>query len=85
MESEEQIAEHIRNKFKDLYTSNGELPAKAHVTINDRVPAELKAELEEDFTADDIKEALGHMKPWKVLGPDSLHAGFYQTYWGIVE
>uniref|UniRef100_A0A2N9I899 Reverse transcriptase domain-containing protein n=1 Tax=Fagus sylvatica TaxID=28930 RepID=A0A2N9I899_FAGSY len=32
----------------------------------------------------EVKEALWSLKPFKAPGPDGLHAGFFQRYWGSV-
>ena len=32
----------------------------------------------------EVKDGLWSLKPFKVLGPDGLHIGFFQTYWNIV-
>ena len=36
------------------------------------------------ITHEEIKEALWPMQPYKALGPNGLHAGFFQRFWLIV-
>ena len=33
---------------------------------------------------EEIKAALWSLKPFKALGPDGLHAGFFQKFWPVV-
>ena len=33
---------------------------------------------------EEIKVALWSLKPFKALGPDGLHAGFFQKFWPVV-
>ena len=32
----------------------------------------------------EVKDGLWSLKPFKALGPDRLHIGFFQAYWNIV-
>ena len=34
---------------------------------------------------EEIKAALWSLKPFKALGPDGLHAGFFQKFWPVVR
>ena len=43
-----------------------------------------KSHLASGVTFLKVKEALWPLKPFKAPGPDSLHAGFFQRYWGSV-
>ena len=45
----------------------------------------MKASLNREPTAAEIKEALFQMHPTKAPGPDGFHALFYQHFWSIVE
>lgn len=44
----------------------------------------MKSSLEERISPEEIKSALWFMKPYKALGPDGLHEGFFQRFWLIV-
>ena len=37
-----------------------------------------------DVTVEEVKDGLWSLRPFKALGPDGLHAGFYQQFWGDV-
>lgn len=32
----------------------------------------------------EVRDALFQMKPWKALGPDGYHAGFFHKHWSLV-
>jgi len=39
--------------------------------------------LSDPFIQDDVKKALFNIRPFKALGPNGFHAGFYQWFWNI--
>lgn len=41
-------------------------------------------DVNKDFSFNDIKEAMFDMAPFKALGPDGFHAGFYQNQWSTI-
>lgn len=81
------VAECIRQGFIDLFSSS-----QVSVPIEDWVPPcwhcklgnEDKGKLEVSMTDGEIFDALKNFKPYKALGPDGLHAGFFQRFWLIV-
>ena len=73
--------EYFQNLFKEEYTSNTVLP-----THNDllEILGEQQQLLQRPFSKEEVKTMLFDMEPFKALGNDGLHAGFYQKAWTIV-
>ena len=44
----------------------------------------MKEELSRPYSVEEVKVALFHMGPTKVLGPNGMNALFYQKFWHIV-
>ena len=70
--------------YKDLFKSEGSRLLFSIYIVERRIHADLWEELMQDFIEAGIYDALHKMHPWKAPGPDGLHAGFYQRFWGIV-
>lgn len=70
--------------YKDLFKSEGSRLLFSIYIVERRIHDDLREELMQDFTEEEIYDALHQMHPWKAPGPDGLHAGFYQRFWGIV-
>lgn len=86
--NEADVAVLIREGFIDLFNTNAvSSPRKVwnfpfwncHISTKDRT------RLAADLTFMEVKEGLFSLKPLKALGPDGLHAGFFQSYWHIVS
>lgn len=45
----------------------------------------MKQDLQKEFSSNEVKEAIDHMKGITSLGPDCLPIYFYQCYWDIVD
>lgn len=82
--SEPVMAEEVVRYFSTLFTSsNPSLPSIDVVlkTVLSRVTTLQNSRLLAPFTSQDIIYFLKQFHPSKALGPDSLPAYFYQTYW----
>ena len=44
-----------------------------------------RARIDGGVTKEEIRAGLWALKPFKALGPDELHAGFYQCFWLVVK
>jgi hypothetical protein len=53
--------------------------------VKDTITTAMFQQLEADFTADDVTEAIISMKGLVAPGPDGLPAMFYHTYWEIIN
>ena len=78
------IQNHFRNLFSSemLFSSRHAPPTAAnlpHLSVSDVQALSLPV-LDEE-----IKNALWSLKPFKSLGPDGIHAGFYQRFWLLVK
>ena len=84
---EREVMEHFRSGFVSLYTTSLEETSRVprqdmlkHVHLFE----EAKDSIGGMVTLEEIKDALWSMKPYKVPGPDGLHAGFFQRFWLVV-
>ncbi|KAK9986020.1 hypothetical protein SO802_030971 [Lithocarpus litseifolius] len=79
--------EYIRNGFADIYTTS---LSYAVVSINTnsqwqpRLLEEEKQSVNREVSEEEIKSAMWSLKSFKALGPDGLHAGFFQRFWLVV-
>ncbi|XP_023900796.1 uncharacterized protein LOC112012650 [Quercus suber] len=86
IQGEPQIMEFTRKGFGDLYTTN-------HTSTNLKPSPSLQSQAgltdkEKDslmgtVTSKEIKSALWTIKAFKALGPDDIHAEFFQRFWLI--
>ena len=53
-------------------------------TVPQRITTDMKEELSRPYSVEEVKVALFHMGPTKVLGPNGMNALFYQKFWHIV-
>lgn len=80
LHEERDIIEHIRGGFEGLLCSSLALSKINPPSLFQGQASLLDDECESfsiDITEEEIKAALWSMKPFKALGPDGLHAGFY--------
>jgi hypothetical protein len=52
--------------------------------VKDKINQNMKEDLNTDFTAEEVYNAIKEMKSMAAPGPDGLPALFYHTYWDIV-
>ena len=81
---EQEVADYIRHCFAELYTSSHN-----HSLLDTWNPPFWQAQISDDesrslvdpITDEEIAAGLWSIKPFKALGPDSLHVGFFQRFW----
>lgn len=81
-----EIANHIREGFISLYTTNMKIVVRRHWSINNW-PIQLldqEANGVSKVADQEVKGALWTKKPYKALDPDGLPAGFFQLFWLVV-
>ena len=75
----------ILDYFKSIYSSNQ--PTSFEESLNameERVTPVMNDELQREFMAVEVWNALKQMHPIKASGPDGMSLVFYQKYWNIV-
>ena len=83
-----EVKEHIRSGFINLYTTELRWSTKSSNVSNFSccyLSNEDRARIDYDVTVEEIRAGLWAFKPFKALGPDGLHAGFYQHFWMEVK
>lgn len=56
----------------------------AMVVLESRITTNMKSQLDAPYTVEEVCDSLFCMAPWKALGPDGFHAGFFQKNWELV-
>lgn len=88
LNEEIEIMEFIRQGFSDLFTlgqTSSFLAEWDPPAQNTRLNVEANLILNTLITDKEISKGLWALKPFKILGPNSLHAGFFQHFWLIVS
>ena len=81
---ENEVKEHIRSGFINLYTTELRWSFKSSDVSNFSCcyfSDEDRARIDCDVTMDEIRANLWALKPFKSPGPDGFHVGFYQHFW----
>ena len=81
---EEGVKQHIIAGFEKLYTTGVEKASIASPISNFSccyLTDEEQTWVGKGVTEEDVKEGLWALKPFKALGLDGLHAGFFQYFW----
>lgn len=84
---ENEVKEFISRGFSDVYSSSLCVVSRQPPTISQwqiRLLDEVRDSISGGVTEEEIKAALWSLKAFKALGPNGLHAGFYQRFWLIV-
>lgn len=85
--NEREVANHIREGFMKSYTTSQEATT-GYIRYSQQWQVKLSEEEKESIshmvTDEEISTALWSLKAFKTLGPDGLHAGFFQRFWHIV-
>lgn len=72
--------------FQDVYTADPNLnPETVTRLIQEKVTDIMNEKLCEDFTEDEISQAIFQIGPLKSPGPDGFPARFYQRNWGTIK
>lgn len=85
--NENEVKEFISRGFSDVYSSSLCVVSRQPPTISQwqiRLLDEVRDSISGGVTEEEIKAALWSLKAFKALGPNGLHAGFYQRFWLIV-
>ena len=83
-----EVKEHIRSGFINLYTTELRWSTKSSNVSNFSCcyfSDEVRARIDCDVTVEEIRASLWALKLFKAPGPDGLHAGFYQHFWMEVK
>lgn len=92
--SEDRVQEIMREHYQQFYSYEASYPADGSTSftretflqnISTRLTEEHKQQLDTPFTAQEIKTAVFQMAAWKSPAHDGIPAGFFQTYWPIVQ
>lgn len=74
----------IEDYFGKLFQSGGSDGQEVLECIQPCISSHQNAQLDQDFTGEEVKEALFAMHPDKSPGPDGMNPAFYQRFWNIV-
>ena len=84
---EEAVKKHILVGFEKLYSTEMCMSSRQS-PISEFTCCFLTEEesdwIGRDVTEEEVKDGLWSLRPFKAPGPDGLHAGFYQQFWGDV-
>lgn len=73
------------NHFKDIFSTSNPIAGHNYLdVIKNRITNDMMADLNMDFTPDEVVTAMKTMKSTSSPGPDGLPALFYQTYWHLI-
>ena len=84
MIAENEIKDHIRVSFRKLYTIEQTVSSMTSDVSNFSscfLGEEDRDKIDGVVTNEEIRLGLWALKPFKALGPDGLHASFYQHFW----
>ena len=84
---ENEVKEFISRGFSDVYSSSLCVVSRQPLTISQwqiKLLDEVRDSISGGVTEEEIKAAIWSLKAFKALGPNGLHAGFYQRFWLIV-
>ena len=82
----EMFEEVIQNYFQALFKKEASSePDSTILNVFPRLRDDHRIMLMQSITRDEIRDALFNMNPFKSLGKDGFHAGFYQKTWDIVS
>ena len=78
-----EVKEHIRSGFMNLYTIELRWSTKSSDVSNFSCcyfSDEIRARIDSEVTVEEIRASLWALQPFKALSLDGLHAGFYQHF-----
>ena len=81
---EEAVKEHILNGFRKLYSTDLEMSYSVSAVSEfsgSFLSEEERNWMGREVSDEDVKVGLWTLKLFKALGPDDLHASFYQHFW----
>ena len=79
------IEEVILRYFINIFTSSNTTDMeKVYEGIEQRLLDENRFQLDKEFSAAEIKQAITQMNPNKAPGPDGMTAWFYQKFWPVM-
>jgi phage host-nuclease inhibitor protein Gam len=85
IEDEVGLADHIKNYFGNLFSSEVDEPSMNVINkVTPRVTAEMNAVLNAPYTREEVKKAMFNIGDLKAPGPDGLHAIFFKRYWSLI-
>ena len=82
-----QIVEELENYFSNIFSTT--LPDDNYLVavldyVDCRISDDKRASLDAPFSAEEIQSAFFDLAPWKVLGPDGFHVGYFQENWELM-
>lgn len=83
-----EIKEHIRNGFKDLYTTelcSAPMSSAVSEFAYCHLSNEKSCRISKNVTDEEIRSCLWDLKAFKAPGQNGLHAGFFQHFWEDVK
>jgi len=83
--SEEDIYEIFNNYFQDIFkTDNTAIPRYMLEGVKDKVTADMKIQLEQPYTLEEVTITINQMNSTAAPGPDGCPALFFQRFWDII-
>ena len=83
-----EIKDHIKARFQKLYTTQS-LSSPIASDVLDFACSYLSEEdstrVDTEVSVEEIRDGLWSLKSFKALGPNGLHAGFFQHFWADVK
>lgn len=74
----------IGSYYNKLFQSQGSDGQEILDCIEERVSMQQNEHLTQEFTGEEVKEAIFSMHPDKGPGPDGMNLAFYQRFWKII-
>ena len=88
MIDEVEIKDYIRNGFKKLYMTELNVSSMISDVFEFSccfLEEEDRVRIDGGVTEEEVRASLWALKPFKALGPDELHMGFYQHFWMVIK